>query len=142
MLQCFVRGSKQAQVSAGTKLQDHDLIIWSLFIPQPFSLFASSYHRRHFLKGQTVQTVQKLGERRQWFPLHRFCIQKLIKNKLARKIDDTRVVKINSKFTIEPEQTCSCVKKASKDDGVDMIAHHVLSSDGLIIQLARYLVIQ
>ena len=33
-------------------------------------------------------------------------------------------------------------KKASKDDGVDMIAHHVLSSDGLIIQLARYLVIQ
>ena len=32
-----------------------------------------------------------------------------------------------------------CEKEASKDDGVDMIAHHVLSSDGLI---ATYLVIQ
>ena len=32
-----------------------------------------------------------------------------------------------------------CEKKASKDDGVDMIAHHVLSSDGLI---ARYLAIR
>ena len=41
------------------------ILIWSLFFPQPFSLFASSYHRRHFLEGQTVQTVQKLGERRQ-----------------------------------------------------------------------------
>ena len=42
-----------------------------------------------------MQTVQKLGERRQWFPLNRFCIQKLIKNKLAGKPDDTkhRVVK-------------------------------------------------
>ena len=39
--------------------------------------------------------MQKLGERRQWFPLNRFCVQKLIKNKLARKPDDTkyRVVK-------------------------------------------------
>ena len=90
MLQCFVRGCKQAEVAAETKLQDHYLIIWSLFIPQPFSLFASSYHRRHSLKGQTVQTVQKLGERRQWFPFHRFCIMKLIKNKLARTPDDTK----------------------------------------------------
>ena len=32
-----------------------------------------------------------------------------------------------------------CEKKASKDGGVDMIAHHVLSSDGLI---TRYLVIR
>ena len=42
-----------------------------------------------------MQTVQKFGESRQWFPLNRFCIQKLIKNKLARKPDDTkhRVVK-------------------------------------------------
>ena len=88
--------------------------------------------------------MQKLCKRRQWFPLNRFCIQKLIKNKLTRKPYDTkhRVVKKNSRCTIQPEQSCSCVKKASKDDGVDMIAHHVLSSDGLIIQLARYLVIQ
>ena len=84
MLQCFVRGCKQKQVAAGTKLQDHDL---NLFL-NLFTLFASSYHRRHFFKGQTVQ---KLGERRQWFPLNRFCVQ----NKLARKPDDTkhRVVK-------------------------------------------------
>ena len=42
-----------------------------------------------------MQNVRKLGERRQWFPLNRFCIQKLIENKLARKPDDTkhRVVK-------------------------------------------------
>ena len=42
-----------------------------------------------------MQTVQKLGARMQWFPLNRFCIRKLIKNKLARKPDDTehRVVK-------------------------------------------------
>ena len=65
MLQSFVRGCKQAQVAAGAKLQRP----WSLFIPQrqPFSLFASSYYRRHLLKGQTVQ---KLGER---FPLNRLC---------------------------------------------------------------------
>ena len=84
------------------------ILIWSLFIPQPFfSLFASSYHRRHFLEGETLQTVQKLGERRQWFPLNRFCIQKLIKNKLARKPDDTkhRVVTKNSRCTIEPKQS-------------------------------------
>ena len=39
--------------------------------------------------------MQKLGGRRQWFPLNRFCIQKLFKNKLARKPDDIkhRVVK-------------------------------------------------
>ena len=56
--------------------------------------------------------MQKLGERRQWFPLNRFCIQKLIKNKLARKPDDTkhRVVK-KKRRTIEPEQSCACVKK-------------------------------
>ena len=54
--------------------------IWSLFIPQSFPLFASSYYRRHLLKRQTVQTVQKLGERRQWFPLNRPCMQKLIKD--------------------------------------------------------------
>ena len=42
-----------------------------------------------------MKTEQKLGERRQWFSLNRFCIQKLIKNKLGRKPDDTerRVVK-------------------------------------------------
>ena len=84
MLQCFVRGCKHT----------------------------SSYHRRHFFKGQTVQ---KLGERRQWFPLNRFCVQKLIKNRLVRKPDDTehRVVK-KSRCTIEPEQSCSCVKKSKQ----------------------------
>ena len=138
MLQCFVRGCKQAQVAAGTKLQDHDLNLEPVHSSTFFSLFASSYDRRHFLEGETVQTVQKLGERRQWFPLNRFCIQKLIKNKLARKPDDTehRVVK---KIQGVPKQSFSVWKKASKDDGMDMIAHHVLSSDGLI---ARYLVIQ
>ena len=106
-----------------------------------FTLFASSYHRRHFFKGQTVQ---KLGERRQWFPLNRFCVQKLIKNKLARKPDDNKhmVVKKIQGVPLNLNKAVPVWKKASKDDGVDMIAHHVLSSDGLIIQLARYLVIQ
>ena len=59
--------------------------------------------------------MQKLGERRQWFPLNRFCVQKLIKNRLVRKPDDTkhRVVK-KSRCTIEPEQSCSCVKKSKQ----------------------------
>ena len=107
MLQCFVRGCKQAQVAAGTKLQDHDLNLEPVHSSTFFSLFASSYHRCHFLEGETVQTVQKLGERRQWFPLNRFCIQKIIENKLARKPDDTehRVVKKNSRCTIEPKQS-------------------------------------
>ena len=54
-------------------------LIWSLFIPQPFSLFASSYYRRRLLKGQTLQ---KLGEciRRQWFPLNLLTKQKRIKD--------------------------------------------------------------
>ena len=91
MHQSFVRGCKQAQVAAGTKLQDKDLNLEPVHSSTFSSLFASSYHRRHFLEGETVQTVQKLGERRQWSvsPLNRFCIQKLIKNKLARKPDDT-----------------------------------------------------
>ena len=104
MLQCFVRGCKQAQVAAGTKLQDHDLNLEPVHSSTFFSLFASPdpYHRRHFLEGETVQTVQKLGERSQWFPLNRFCIQKL-----ARNPDDTkhRVVKKNSRCTIEPKQS-------------------------------------
>ena len=50
-----------------------------------------------------------------------------------------RVVLKKSRCTIEPKQSFPVGKKASKDDGVDMIAHHVLSSDELI---ARYLVIR
>ena len=138
MLQCFVRGCKQTQVAARTKLQDHDLNLESVQSSTFLPFFASSYHRRHFFKGQTVQ---KPGERRQWFPLNRFCVQKLIKNKLARKPDDTkhRVVKKMQGVPLNLNKAVP-VKKASKDGGVDMIAHHVLSSDGLIIQLARYLV--
>ena len=68
------------------------ILIWSLFIPQPFYPFRVFISPPSLFKGQTVQ---KLDERRQWFPLNRFCVQKLIKNKLARKPDDTkhRVVK-------------------------------------------------
>ena len=99
MLQCFVRGCKQAQVAAGTKLQDNDLNLESVHSSTffPFSLL---HDRRHFLGGQTVQTVQKLGERRQWFRLNWFCIQKLIKNKLARKPDDTKHSVVKKKFKV------------------------------------------
>ena len=117
MLQCFVRGCKQAQVAAGTKLQDHDLNLEPVHSSTFFCLFASSYHRRHFLEGETVQTVQKLGERRQWFPLNRFCIQKLIKNMLARKPDDTehRVVKKKIQgVPLNPNKAFLCEKKQAK----------------------------
>ena len=79
--------------------------------------------------------MQKLAERRQWFPLNRFCIQKLIKNKLARKPDDTkhRVVKKIQGVPLNLNKAFLSEKKLAKT-----IAHHVLSS-GLI---ARYLVIQ
>ena len=57
--------------------------------------------------------MQKLRERRQWFPLalNRFCIWKLIKDKFARKSDDTQDGFKKFKVPIEPEQSCSCVKK-------------------------------
>ena len=48
-------------------------------------------------------------------------------------------LKINQGVQLNLNKAFLCEKKASKDDGVDMIAHQVLSSDGLI---ARYLVIQ
>ena len=63
-----------------------------------------------------MQTVQKLGERRQWFPLNRFCIQKLIKNKLARKPDDTkhRVVKKIQGVPLNLNKAVLCEKKQAK----------------------------
>ena len=77
-----------------------------------------------------MQTVQELGERRQWFPLNRFCIQKLIKNKLARKPDDTKHTRWLKEIQVVPLNLNKAVlcekKKARKDDAVDMIADHVL----------------
>ena len=55
-----------------------------------------------------MQTVQKLGEGRQWFPLNRFCIQKRIKISWQKKPDDTkhRVVK---KIQGVPLLFCCCL---------------------------------
>ena len=64
-----------------------------------------------------MQTMQKLGERRQWFPLNRFCIQKLIKNKLARKPDDTEHRVVNKKIQgvpLNPNKAFLCEKKQAK----------------------------
>ena len=86
--------------------------------------------------------MQKRGERGYSLFSCRFCIQKLIKNKLARKTVDTKQMVVKKKIQGVPlnlNKAFLCEKKASKDDGVDMIAHQVLSSDSLI---ARYLVIQ
>ena len=60
-----------------------------------------------------MQTVQKLGERRQWFPLNRFCIQELIKNKLVRKPDDIehRVVKKVQGVPLNLNKAFLCEKK-------------------------------
>ena len=62
--------------------------------------------------------------------LNRFCIQKLIKNKLARKPDDTehRVVKKIQGVPLNLNKAFLCEKKkqAIRDDGIDMITHHVL----------------
>ena len=114
MILCFVRGCKQVQ--PGMQLEQNFKtmnLTWSLFIPQLFFPF-----RFFILPPSPSQRTNranraKLGERRQWFPLNRLCIQKLIKDKLARKPDDNkhRVVKKNSRCTIEPEQSCFCVKK-------------------------------
>ena len=122
----FCKGLQASAGSSWNKLQDHDLNLEPVHSSTFFALFASSYLRRHFLEGETVQTMQKLGERRQWFPLNRFCIQKLIKNKLARKPDDTkhRVVKKIQGVPLNLNKAFLCEKKASKDDGMDMIAHH------------------
>ena len=66
-----------------------------------------------------MQTVQELGERRQWFPFNRLCIQKLKKDRLARKPDDNKHRVVNNKFKVYHSTRTKlflCEKeKASKD---------------------------
>ena len=88
-----------------------------------------------------MQTVQKLGERRQCFLSTDSVYRSLLKISWQENlmILSTGWLKEIQGVPLNLNKAFLCEKKASKDDGVDMIAHHVLSSDGLI---ARHLVIR
>ena len=142
MLQCFVRGCKQAQVAAGTKIQDHDLnlepVNSSTFFP--FSLL--HFTAVTFSKDKPCKPCKSLVSAGNGFLSTDSVYGSLLKISWQENlmILSTGWLKKNQGVPLNLNKAFLWVwKKASKGDGVDMIAHHVLSSDGLI---ARYLVIQ
>ena len=141
MLQCFIRGCKQAQVAAGTKLQDHDLNLEPVHSSTFLPLSLLHITAVTFSKDKPCKPCKSLVCAGNGFLSTDSVYRSLLKISWQENlmILSTGWLKKNSRCTIEPKQSCPVWKKASKDDGVDMIAHHVLSSDGLI---ARYLVIR
>ena len=114
----FCQGLQASAGSSWNKNFKTMILIWSLFIPQPFFPF------RFFISPPSLSRKTNRANRAKawwaqaliWFPLNRFCIQKLIKNKLARKPDDTkhRVVKKIQGVPLNLNKAFLCEKKQAK----------------------------
>ena len=138
MLQCFVRGCKQAQVAAGSKLQDHDLILEPV---HSLTFFPFSFLHITAVTFSKYKPCKSLVSAGNGFLSTDSVYRSLLKISWQENlmILSTGWVKKFQGVPLNLNKAFLCEKKASKDDEVAVIAHHVLSSDGLI---ARYLVIR
>ena len=137
MLQCFVKGCKQTQVAAGTKLQDHDLnlepVHSSTFLP--FSLLHITVTAVTFSKDKPCKSLVSVGN---GFLSTDSVYRSLLKiswqeNLMILSTGWLKKFKVYhwtwTKLFLREK------KQAKTMEWTWSIAHHVLSSDGLIIQL-------
>ena len=112
MLQYFVRSCKQAQVAAGTKLQDHDLNLEPVHSSTIFPFSLLHITAVTFSKDKPCKSFVSVGN---GFLSTDSVYRSLLKISWQENlmIPSAGWLKI-SRCTIEPEQSCSCVKKKSK----------------------------
>ena len=127
MLQFFVRGCKQAQVAAGTKLQDHDLNLEPVHSSTIFPFSLLHITAVTFSKDKPCKPCKSFVSVGNSFLSTDSVYRSLLKNKLARKPDDTkhRVVRKIQGVPLNLNKAVPVLKKKKQAKTMERTCLHI-----------------